>query len=93
MNADKIFDCTFDANKTCTVCRRATNDVRVRRNCHGYGLGDFLSDVLKRIGITPRRVEAVLGKPCGCNRRKAAMNAAVMLRSARREEERVKGTA
>lgn len=40
------------------------------------GLGDYVASALDAIGITKARVEAVVGGPCGCQDRQAAMNAA-----------------
>ena len=40
------------------------------------GLGDYVSNALSAVGITKGRVEAVVGGPCGCPERQAAMNAA-----------------
>lgn len=38
------------------------------------GLGDSVERVLTSVGITKERVEAVLGKGCGCDQRKAFLN-------------------
>ena len=40
------------------------------------GLGDMVSSALAAIGITKGRVSAFVGGPCGCDGRKATMNAA-----------------
>ena len=40
------------------------------------GLGDMFAAGLSAVGITKERVEAVVGGPCGCSERQAAMNAA-----------------
>ncbi len=40
------------------------------------GLGDYVANALSAVGITKERVEAVVGGPCGCDGRQAAMNAA-----------------
>ena len=42
----------------------------------GRGLGDYVSIFLDAIGVTKKRVEAVVGGPCGCPERQAWMNAA-----------------
>jgi hypothetical protein len=39
------------------------------------GLGDMVAAGLASVGITPERVSAVTGKPCGCKERQAALNA------------------
>ena len=44
--------------------------------CRPPGLGDYVANALSAIGITKERVEAVVGGPCGCSERQAAMNAA-----------------
>lgn len=38
------------------------------------GLGDYVASALDAIGITKDRVEAIVGGPCGCPERQAAMN-------------------
>ena len=38
------------------------------------GLGDMVASGLSAIGITKARVEAVVGGPCGCPERQAALN-------------------
>jgi hypothetical protein len=38
------------------------------------GLGDIVSGWLSAFGITPERVSAVIGGPCGCEQRKEALN-------------------
>jgi hypothetical protein len=50
----------------------------VRRNCSPTtpGLGDYVANALSAVGITKERVEAVVGGPCGCPERQAAINAA-----------------
>lgn len=39
------------------------------------GLGDMVAAGLAAVGITPERVSALTGKPCGCKQRQAALNA------------------
>lgn len=47
----------------------------VYHKCHAKpGLGDLVASGLAAVGITPARVSAMLGRPCGCERRKAALN-------------------
>jgi hypothetical protein len=62
----------------CRVCGSAVSSPAVRRNCSPAppGLGDYVAAWLSAIGITKERVEAVVGGPCGCDGRQAAMNAA-----------------
>jgi hypothetical protein len=38
------------------------------------GLGDMVAAGLSAVGITPERVSAVIGGPCGCEERKEAWN-------------------
>lgn len=75
-----IRDCDIDPSSLrCRVCGAAVSAPHVRRNC-GYqpapGLGDYVAKALDAIGITKTRVEDVVGGPCGCGERQAAMNAA-----------------
>ena len=37
-------------------------------------LGDKIEQLLAAVGITEGRVEAVIGRPCGCKKRRAAIN-------------------
>jgi hypothetical protein len=72
-------DCDIDpASLRCRVCGAAVSAPHVRRNCGTppSGLGDYVAAGLSAIGITKERVEAVVGGPCGCDGRQAAMNAA-----------------
>lgn len=39
------------------------------------GLGDLIEGALSKVGITHDRVDAWLGRPCGCPERKARLNA------------------
>ena len=65
----------------CAACGRVEFGVPVICDVKGAavkrgGLGDYLAQGLAAIGITKERVEAVVGGPCGCDGRQAAMNAA-----------------
>ena len=42
--------------------------------CKRPGLGDMVAAGLAAVGITPERVSAVIGKDCGCSKRKQAWN-------------------
>lgn len=39
------------------------------------GLGDMVKAGLSALGITEERVSKALGRPCGCGRRREALNA------------------
>ena len=72
---------TCDIDPESMLCRRCgcrVTHAGVRRNCGTPppGLGDYVANALSAIGITTERVEAVVGGPCGCPERQAAMNAA-----------------
>jgi hypothetical protein len=72
-------DCCIEPlSLRCRVCGAAVSSPSVRRNCspEAPGLGDRVAAGLSWIGITKERVEAVVGGPCGCDGRQAAMNAA-----------------
>ena len=70
-------DCVFSADTMrCQVCGAYATRSDARRNCGGPGLGDRVASVLDAIGITKDRVEALVGGPCGCPERQAALNAA-----------------
>lgn len=38
------------------------------------GLGDRVSQALSLVGITEKRVSRLLGRPCGCSKRREALN-------------------
>lgn len=40
----------------------------------GPGLGDAVAGVLSAVGITPERVTKLIGRPCGCEKRKEKLN-------------------
>jgi hypothetical protein len=76
-------DCDFSSGK-CPSCGFVASR-ETRRNCPARnegppppppGLGDYVAAGLSSIGITKERVEAVVGGPCGCGGRQAAMNSA-----------------
>ena len=76
---------TREAFAACIVEDMGGGMYRVDTNHHAYpkeqaparpGLGDMVSSALAAVGITKERVEAVVGGPCGCDGRQAAMNAA-----------------
>jgi hypothetical protein len=40
----------------------------------GRGLGDMVAAGLSAIGITPQRISALTGRPCGCKERQRRLN-------------------
>jgi len=38
------------------------------------GLGDHVADALAAFGITKERLEAAMGRPCGCDERQQLLN-------------------
>ena len=73
-----MIDCDIDPSSLCCrACGARVSAPHVRRNCSPPpGLGDYVANALSAVGITKERVEAVVGGPCGCPERQAAMNAA-----------------
>lgn len=72
-------DCVIDEKTLrCVNCNAVFSTTSVRANCRKVppGLGDYVAAFLSAIGVTKERVEAVVGGPCGCPERQAAMNAA-----------------
>lgn len=76
-------NCTFrdiTGGFQCVTCKRVVLGVSspvVIAECRPRrGLGDIVAAWLSAVGITRERVEAVVGGPCGCPGRQAAMNAA-----------------
>lgn len=71
-------NCDIDPESLCCrVCGARVSAAHVRRNCGtpAPGLGDLAAGALAAVGITKERVEAIVGGPCGCDERAAAMNA------------------
>jgi len=62
----------------CPLCKDGTAiKVGVCSRCGAspvLGLGDLFAMVLQSIGITEKRVSAVIGKPCGCKKRREKLN-------------------
>ena len=42
--------------------------------CSQKKLGDMVADGLAAVGITPQRVSKLMGRDCGCNKRKQKLN-------------------
>ena len=69
---------TFDDVRACIV--EEDGDRLVVDETHAAyprarpGLGDMVAAGLSAVGITEERVSRVLGKPCGCKKRAAALN-------------------
>ena len=71
-----ITDCDIDPELLrCRVCGAAVSAAHVRRNCRP-GLGDRVASALDSVGITKARVQKLVGGPCRCPDRQAALNAA-----------------
>lgn len=69
-------NCDIDPQTSrCRRCGAAVSSPAVRRNCRP-GLGDMVAATLDTFGITKERVELLVGGPCGCPERQAALNAA-----------------
>lgn len=74
-------NCTHDPQTlTCTECGHVARRLPTFRRCKPppkpapRGLGDMVADGLASVGITKALVSRVLGKPCGCYKRQAALN-------------------
>jgi hypothetical protein len=69
---------TWDQVKSCIVEYHENKEITVNPNHKDYpkkGLGDYVADGLKKIGITEERVKRITGKKdCGCAKRRAALN-------------------
>lgn len=65
---------------TCASCGRPCPDQaaphRGQCQCEAAtpSLGDMVAASLERVGITKERVSAIVGKPCGCDKRQKALN-------------------
>ena len=71
-----VLDCDINPQTlTCTRCGEPARNPKVRRNCSGKpGLGDYVERALSAVGITKKRVEKIVGKPCGCQKRQEWLN-------------------
>ena len=73
-------DCRIDSKTLrCVRCGSQFGSAKTLCECpisEVPGLGDYVANALSAVGITKERVEAVVGGPCGCSGRQAAMNAA-----------------
>lgn len=75
-------NCTFEYNEAgerrCTRCGRKvlSREERVYTRCRiqSRGLGDWIAFALGMYGITPKRIERITGRPCGCKERQEAAN-------------------
>jgi hypothetical protein len=71
---------TIEEVRAC-IASEDGDTITVDETHHAYprarsGLGDYVASALSAVGITKERVEAVVGGPCGCPERQAALNAA-----------------
>lgn len=71
---------TYEEVKGCVVQENG-DEIVVDENHADYprqkkpkGLGDMVETGLKFLGITPELVTKITRKPCGCNKRKKALN-------------------
>ena len=65
--------CKLDAHNVCTVCGKQVNGPTVQRVCKP-GLGDRVAQGLGAFGITEERIKKLIGRPCNCKQRRAALN-------------------
>lgn len=69
--------CEYEQSR-CIICGLETKRPDLRRNCyvkiHFIAAGDVVGGILSRAGITESRITKLLGSPCGCGKRKAALN-------------------
>ena len=63
-----------DGHAQCQCGLRLPCTNAVYHVCKRPGLGDMVAAGLAAVGITPERVSAVIGKDCGCAKRKQALN-------------------
>lgn len=63
-----------DRLTTASVVARGFDPSTVTPRAARRGLGDLVASGLSAIGITPERVSAVTGRPCGCKERARKLN-------------------
>lgn len=61
--------CDLHGTNAITRCQGCSDFSRTSR-----GLGDTVAKAAAAVGVTPERVEAMTGKPCGCPESKAFWN-------------------
>jgi hypothetical protein len=64
----------FQCRRCGKVVRTAQKPVAVCGSTPRAGLGDMVAAGLQAVGITPARVSAVTGRPCGCKKRQEKLN-------------------
>lgn len=75
-NSSAVTYCEFGQDATCIRCGYVARRQKTIRECRPpQGLGDMVKSALSTIGITEERVSKAIGKPCGCSKRAAKMNA------------------
>lgn len=65
--------CDINAQNVCTTCGKQVNGPTVKRVCKA-GLGDRVAQGLGAFGITEERITKLIGRPCNCSKRRAALN-------------------
>ena len=67
----------FESVVDCIVATYPDGSIDVDETHPAYprpGIGDAVAAGLAAVGITPERVSKAIGKPCGCAKRKKALN-------------------
>ena len=68
---------TWEQVAPCIAARHPDGSIDVDETHPAYprkGLGDAVAAGLSAVGITPERVSKAIGNPCGCGKRKRALN-------------------
>ena len=69
--------CDIDEHRlVCRKCGRDASHNALLRKCpkKPLGLGDMVAAGLSAVGVTKQLVSAVIGRPCACPERQAALN-------------------
>ena len=67
----------FESVVDCIVATHPDGSIDVDETHPAYprpGIGDAVAAGLAAVGITPERITKATGKPCGCGKRKRALN-------------------
>jgi hypothetical protein len=75
--------CEFDPESlTCPRCGYQARSLPTARICRPpptprkkpFALGDSIEAALSAVGITEQRVSSMIGRPCGCRKRRRVLN-------------------
>lgn len=72
--SEKVFECIRCHFKMDVKPLSDVQKQKLKRICTHKGLGDRIERALERFGVTEERVSRMIGRPCGCSKRKELLN-------------------